>query len=88
VDTDVCGPVQTRSLGGAYYFLICIDNFTKYTWVYFLRKKSDVSEYFKEFKNMVGKQIGKYIHILRSNQGGEYTSREFIKYCKAHGIVQ
>ena len=53
VHTDVCGPMKTRSLGGAYYFLFFIDDRTRYTWVYFMRNKSDVFEYFKEFKNMV-----------------------------------
>ena len=42
VHTDVYGPMQTRSLGGSYYFLLFIDVCTRYTWVYFLRKKSDV----------------------------------------------
>ena len=44
VHTDVCGPMQTRSLGGAFYFLLFIDDCTRYTWVYFLRRKSDVFE--------------------------------------------
>jgi hypothetical protein len=56
VHTDVCGPMQTRSLGGASYFLIFIDDRTRFTWVYFIRNKSDVFEYFKEFKNMVEKK--------------------------------
>ena len=43
VHTDVCGPMQTRSLGGAYYFIIFIDDRTIYTWVYFMRNKSDLS---------------------------------------------
>jgi hypothetical protein len=79
VHIDVCGPMQTKSLGGASYFLIFIDDRTRFTWVYFIRKKSDVFEYFKEFKNMVEKKTGKHIKILRSYQGGEYTSRNFIK---------
>jgi transposase InsO family protein len=87
VHTDVCGPMHTRSLGGAYYFLLFIDDFTRYTWVYFLRRKSDVFEYFKEFRNMVEKQTGKTIKILHSDQGGEYRLGNFIKYCKDHGIV-
>jgi hypothetical protein len=41
---DVCGPMQTRLLGGAYYFILFIDDCTRYTWVYLLRKKSDVFE--------------------------------------------
>jgi transposase InsO family protein len=88
VHIDVFGPMQTRSLGGAYYFLIFIDDRTRYTWVYFMRKKSDVFEYFKKFKNMVEKQTGKSIKILRSDQGGEYTSGAFIRYCKNNGIQQ
>jgi hypothetical protein len=42
VHTDVYRPIQTRSLGGAFYFLLFIDDCTRYTWVYFLRRKSDV----------------------------------------------
>jgi hypothetical protein len=37
VHTDVSGPMQTRSLGGAFYFLLFIDDCTRYTWVYFHR---------------------------------------------------
>lgn len=88
IHTDVCGPMQTRSIGGAWYFLIFVDDRSRYTWVYFIRKKSDVFEYFKEFKNMVEKQTGNYIKILRSDQGGEFKSREFNQYCKSNGIQQ
>jgi hypothetical protein len=88
VHIDVCGPMQTRSLGGAFYFLLFIDDCTRYTWVYFLRRKSDVFKYFKEFRTMVEKQTGKSIKILRSDQGGEYKSGDCKKYCKDNGIVQ
>jgi transposase InsO family protein len=88
VHTDVCGPMHTRSLGGAFYFLLFIDDCMRYTWVYFIRQKSDVFEYFKEFITMVEKKIGKSIKILHLDQGGEYKSRSFIIYCKDHGIVQ
>jgi transposase InsO family protein len=88
VHTDVCRPMQTRSIGGAFYFLLFIDDCTRCTWVYFLTRKSDVFEYFKEFRTMVEKQTGKSIKILRSDQGGEYKSWDFNKYCKDHGIIQ
>jgi transposase InsO family protein len=58
------------------------------TRVYFLRRKSDVLKYFKEFRTMVEKQIGKSIKILHSDQRGQYKLGDFIKYCKDHGIVQ
>jgi hypothetical protein len=56
IHIDVCGPMQTRSLGGASYFLIFVDDRSRYTWVYFIRSKSDVFEYFKEFRTMTEKQ--------------------------------
>ena len=80
--------MQTRSLGGASYFLIFVDDRSRYTWVYFIRIKSDVFEYFKELKTMTEKQTGKCIKVLRSDQGGEYTSGAFKIYCKFHGIQQ
>ena len=80
--------MQTTSLGGTRYFLIFVDDKSRFTWVYFIRKKRDVFEYFKEFKTMVEKQTGKSIKILRSDQGGEYTSGAFDTYCKKNEIVQ
>ena len=50
IHTDVCGPMQTTSLGGTKYFLIFVDDKSRFTWIYFIRKKSDVFEYFKELK--------------------------------------
>jgi len=88
IHTDVCGPMHTRSLGGASYFVIFIDDRSRYTWVYFIRRKSDIFEYFKEFRTMVEKQTGKCIKILRSDQGGEYKSKAFNIYCKSNGIQQ
>ena len=40
VHTDICRPMQTRSLGGAYYFLLFTDDCTRFSWIYFLSKKS------------------------------------------------
>jgi len=85
---EVCRLMKTISFGGAHYFLIFIDYRTRYSWVYFIRKKSDSFEYFKEFKNMVEKKIGRNINILMSYQGGEYTSGEFTRYYKKNGIQQ
>ena len=88
IHTDVCGPMQTLSLGGTRYFIIFVDDNSRFTWIYFIRKKSDVFEYFKEFKIMVEKQTGKCIKILRSDQGGAYISGAFESYRKSNGIIQ
>jgi transposase InsO family protein len=41
---------------------------------------------FKEFKALIENLFEKRIKIVRSDNGGEYTSKEFVKYCKYVGI--
>jgi hypothetical protein len=53
VHSDVFGLVTMLSLGGYLYYVSLIDDFSRNTWIYSLRKKSKVFERFKEFKDIV-----------------------------------
>ena len=86
VHTDLCGPMQTSSLGGCYYFLAFIDDFSRKNWIYFLKQKSETFSRFQEFKVEAEKQSGRYLKVLRSSGGGEYESKEFIEFCKQNVI--
>ena len=55
VHTDVCGPIKPSSLGKSNYFLPFIDDFSRKTWVYFLKQKSEAFGTFKKFKAFVEK---------------------------------
>ncbi|CAL2225681.1 unnamed protein product [Prunus armeniaca] len=70
----------------ALYFILFIDEYTRMTWVYFLRERSEVFNIFKKFKTHVEKQSGHYIKALRSDRGKEYTSKEFNKFCEDEGV--
>ena len=54
------------------YYVSFIDDFSGNTWIYFLRKKSEVFDKFKEFKAMVENQTEKKINVLRTYNGGEF----------------
>nr|KYP53945.1 Retrovirus-related Pol polyprotein from transposon TNT 1-94 [Cajanus cajan] len=86
IHTDVCGPMRTPSHTNNRYFILFINDFSRMTWVYFLKTKSEVFGIFKKFKALVEKQSGKQIKVLRSDRGKEYTSREFDKFCDDEGI--
>ena len=73
-------PYQNR------YFVLFIDDYTRMTWVYFMRQKSKVAGIFKKFKCLVEKQSDRYIKVLRSDRGTEYTSKEFTKFCEDEGV--
>jgi hypothetical protein len=71
VHSNICGPMQTTSIGGSTCFLTLIDGFSRKTWIYFLKHKSDAMGCFEQFKSVVEKQSGYYIKCLRTDRGGE-----------------
>jgi hypothetical protein len=86
VHSDVCGPMRTTSLGGARYFVTYIDNFSRKVWVYLLNSKGECLEKFKEFKALVETQLEHKIKVFQLDNGGEYISKGFKRFLKAHDI--
>jgi hypothetical protein len=66
----VFGPVHVPSLGKSMYYVSFIDDLSRNTWIYFLRKKFKVFDQFKEFKALVENQTEKKIKVLRTDNGG------------------
>ncbi|KAL0310316.1 UNVERIFIED_CONTAM: Retrovirus-related Pol polyprotein from transposon RE2 [Sesamum calycinum] len=75
IHTDVCGPMRTPSHEQNRYFILFIDDYSRMTWVYFMREKSEVFKVFKKFKNLVEKQSGRSIKVLRSDRGKNITTQ-------------
>jgi transposase InsO family protein len=88
IHSDVFGPVPIPSLGKYVYYVSFIDDFSRNTWIYFLRKKSEVFDKFKEFKALVENQTEKKIKVLRTDNGGEFCGNEFEEFCKKCGIAR
>ena len=86
VHTDVVGPMNIASNGGSYYFITFICDYTRMTTVYTMKNKSQALDMFKRFLNEVALPEGLSVGTLRSDNGGEYTSRAFHDFCTEHGI--
>jgi hypothetical protein len=86
IHSDVCGPMPSSSIRGYVYYVSFIDNYSRKTWIYFLKYKDEVLSKFKEFKSLIENLSERNIKILRSDNGGEYTSKEFVNFCKDVGI--
>jgi hypothetical protein len=84
--TDLVGPTTTKGLKGEKYFMLLVDDYTRMTAVFFLKNKSEAFENFKIYKEMVENEMDSRIKCLRYNNGGEFTSKEFMDYCSNHGI--
>ena len=85
----MCGPMQIESKGGSRYMVTFTDDYSRYTTVYFIKRKDEVLSKFQEFLPFVENQrVNRgHVKVLRSNNGGEYVSNNFIKYCAEKGIM-
>jgi transposase InsO family protein len=86
IHTDVVGPIHTQSRKGFRYFIMFTDDATRYTYVYFLRHKSEATAIFKQFKAEVEKIHGLPIIRVRMDGGGEYSSDELLAFLRKEGI--
>ena len=86
---DLMGPMQVESIGGKMYAFVCVDDFSRFTWVQFIQEKSDTFEVFKALCSRLQTEkcsnIGKIVRI-RSDHGGEFENAIFAEYCNKHGI--
>jgi transposase InsO family protein len=77
-------PVLTYT--GFCYWLLFIDDHSRYFWIYLLRKKSEMFDAFTQFNAMVKKQFDKSILCLQDNKGGEFTGIKWDTFFAQHGI--
>jgi len=86
IHTDICGPMNVASLGGARYFVTFIDDKTRYIEVAMLKKRGDVFAAFKNYLARVEREHSRKIKKIRSDNAKEYVSKEFNQFLEAEGI--
>jgi transposase InsO family protein len=87
IHSDVWGIAHVVSHAHYKYFVTFIDDFSRFTWVYFLRAKAEVFSVFKRFLALLETQFSASIKILCSHSGGEYMSNEFQDLLQSKGII-
>ena len=87
IHIDVCRPINTCAKRGYSYFIMFIDDLSRYGYVYLMKHKSESFKIFKKFYNEVEKQTKKSIKILWPDQGGEYLFSKFLIYLGENGIL-
>jgi transposase InsO family protein len=66
--------------------MLIIDDYSRLTWVSFLKEKAEAFEKFKIFKALTENQTGKRLKAVRSDRGGEFMSSDFKEFYDKHGI--
>jgi hypothetical protein len=83
--SDVWGPSPAISTSGSRYYLIFVDDYSKFVWFFPLKLKSDVEPIFYQFQALVEKQFNRTIKAIQTDWGGEF--RRLNVYFKNHGII-
>jgi transposase InsO family protein len=78
--------MPVKSLGDSLYYVIFIDDYSKKDWLYLLKTKDEVFSKFQEFKAEIENLTNKKIKTLRTDNRGEYTTKEFVAFCKSARI--
>ena len=88
VHSDLWGKSPVESRGGKNYMDTYIDDKTRLTHVYFLRKKDEQPDAYKGYEAWVENHMGVRIKVLNTDRGGEYLGSDFIAYLKSRGTLQ
>ncbi|KAI3690006.1 hypothetical protein L2E82_47980 [Cichorium intybus] len=78
-------PVLSKT--GYKYYMVLIDNFTHYVWVYPLKYKSDTFLTFTKFHKLIHTQFNRAIKSFQCDLGGEFDNNEFKSFAQTHGLV-
>jgi len=83
---DLCGPISPSTAAGNKYFMLLVDDLTRWMWVHVLKTKDQACSEFVKFKAVAENFCGRRIKTLRSDRGGEFLAAAFAKVCEEAGI--
>ncbi|CAA0809125.1 cysteine-rich RLK (RECEPTOR-like protein kinase) 8, partial [Striga hermonthica] len=88
VHGDLCGPITPATHGGRRYFLLLVDDCSRFMWLQLLTSNDQAAEAIKRFQARAEAESGKRLRVLRTDRGGEFTSVEFAAYCANQGVMR
>jgi hypothetical protein len=74
---DTVGPSQVRSMGGKWYVLVIIDDYSCYSWVFFLKSKDEVFENFRSSTLRLNNEYLNCLKVIHSNNRTEFKNASF-----------
>ncbi|GJW78642.1 putative ribonuclease H-like domain-containing protein [Tanacetum coccineum] len=83
---DLCGPMRIASINGKRYVLVIVDDYSRYTWVVFLKSKDEAPEEIKTFLKKITVLLQAPVIIVRTDNGTEFKNQVLQEYFNSVGI--
>ena len=87
IHSDVWGPFSVSSIGGSQYFVIFVDDYSRYSWIFHMKRRSKLLQVYSNFAKIVETQFSKCTKIFRSDNAFEYTQYAFQAVLHSYGTV-
>ena len=87
VHSDVWDPAPFASKGGHRYYVIFIDDYSRYTWIYFMKHRSQLLSIYQSFIRMIHTQFSSTIRIFCSDSGGNTCQILFVNYLHLKALL-
>ncbi|GJT84071.1 putative ribonuclease H-like domain-containing protein [Tanacetum coccineum] len=85
---DLFGPTFVKSLMKEMYCLVVTDDYSRFTWVFFLATKDETSGIFKSFITGIENIVDHKIKVIRCDNGTEFKNKEMNQFCEKKGILR
>jgi transposase InsO family protein len=85
---DTVGPSRVCSMGGKWYVLVVVDDYSRHSWVFFLESKDEVFENFWSLALRLSNENPNCLKVIHSDNGAEFRNVSFDEFCLEHGIDQ
>ncbi|GJX45718.1 putative ribonuclease H-like domain-containing protein, partial [Tanacetum coccineum] len=82
---DLFGPTSVRSINHKTYCLVITDDFSRFSWTFFLRTKDETSAILKDFIRQIENQLNQKVKTIRCDNGTEFKNRDVIEFCGRRG---
>nr|GEY32600.1 transposon Ty3-G Gag-Pol polyprotein [Tanacetum cinerariifolium] len=83
---DLCGPMHVESVNGKKYILVIVDDYSRFTWVKFLRSKDEASHFIVKFLKMIQVRLKVPVRRIRTDNGTEFVNQTLREYYEQAGI--
>jgi IS30 family transposase len=85
---DIVGLSWVRSMGGKWYVLVIVNDYSRYSWVFYLESKDEVFEHFQSLTLRLNNEHPNCLKAIRSDNGTEFRNVSFDQFCLEHGVDQ
>jgi transposase InsO family protein len=85
---NIVGLSRVCSMGGKWHVLVIVDDYSRYSWVFFLESKDQVFDHFQSLALRLNNEHPNCLKVIRSDNGTEFKNVSFDEFCLEHGIDQ